>query len=391
VKKAILVLAVAVAGLAVGATQLQATTSKAPSKLIVGDGDHSCKNAGFDSPHAINDAITAASAGQTIKVCAGSYEAVNVTKSITLNGSSLVTTSDQCQTPTTVPATDAKNYSVIDGGVTIADGVDGVKISGFTIQNGDAGVAMNGSSEGVNLTKNVIQANTMGVYFNGGTHDNPNKVQSSCIRSNNTAGPANGNGIYSDQGLDSAQITGNTFYNNHNGNEGGAINLPDGAPDSVLISTNISNANENFVSVTGSTHVVITGNTATHSFGGAVFLDGGNVKTQITTNTFSTGDDDGIGLGGSDPNTQVLIYGNTITGNDSYGIDTSDSGLQGSLISKNTISSNATGGIALLNPADTGNFVTNNKVTSNGLSTGDNCKDADDNTFYSNNVECAPA
>jgi hypothetical protein len=393
VTKAIIVLAVATAALAVGATQLLATTKAAD--LIVGDGTRPCNHADFDSPNGINQAIAAPGAGKTIKVCNGLYNAVNVTESVTLNGTSLLTTSAQCIAQTTNPANDLTKYSVIDGGVTIAPGVDNVKISQFTIKNGsgpqEAGVSMNGSSDGVNVTKNVIQSNVMGVYLNGGTSGNRNKVNGNCIRTNNDTGGANGNGVYSELGLHSAEITGNTFYNNNHGGDGGGINLPVGTIDSVLIGTNIANGNANFVSVTGSTKLRITGNTSTHSLGGAVFLDGDNDKTQITGNTFSSGDDDGIGLGGP-PNTQVLIQGNTISGNASYGIDTNANGLQGSLISKNTIKSNVAGGIALLNANNTGNFVTNNKVTANGLSNADNCKEEPgaDNTFYSNNVECAP-
>ena len=393
-KKAIIVLAVATAALAVGATQLLATTKAAD--FVVGDGTRPCNHTDFDNPNGINQAITAASSGETIKVCNGSYNAVNVTKSVTLNGTSLLTTSAQCVAQTTNPANDLTKYSVIDGGVTIAPGVDNVKISQFTIKNGSgpqgAGVSMNGSSDGVIVTKDVIQSNVMGVYLNGGTSLKPNKVNGNCIRTNNDDGAANGNGVYSDQGLHSAEITGNTFYNNNHAGDGGGINLPAGTIDSVLIGTNIANGNANFVSVTGSTKLLITGNTSTHSFGGAVFLDGNNRKTQITGNTFSGGDDDGIGLGGAPANDQVLIYGNTISGNASYGIDTNANGLTDSLISKNTIKSNVAGGIALLNGGNTGNFVTNNKVTSNGLSNADNCKEEPgaDNTFYSNNVECAP-
>jgi hypothetical protein len=393
VKKAIIVLAVATVALAVGATQLMATTKAAD--WVVGDGTRPCNHTDFDNANGINQAITAASPGQTIKVCNGSYNAVNVTKSVSVNGTSLLTTSAQCLAPASTPATDLTKYSVIDGGVTIAPGVDNVKISQFTIKDSSgpqkAGVSMNASSDGVNLTKNVIQSNVMGVYLNGGTSGNPNKVNNNCIRSNNDNGAANGNGVYSELGLHSAEITGNTFYNNNHGGDGGGINLPAGTIDSVLIGTNIANGNANFVSVTGSTKLRITGNTSTHSLGGAVFLDGSNDKTQITGNTFSSGDDDGIGLG--DPvNTQVLIYGNTISGNASYGVDTNTNGLRGSLISKNTIKSNVAGGIALLNAGNTGNFVTNNKVTSNGLSNADNCKEQPgaDNTFFSNNVECAP-
>ncbi len=63
----------------------------------------------------------------------------------------------------------------------------------------------------------MIQNNTMGVYLNGGSDVTPNKVNSNCIRQNNKPARRSGNGIYSDQDLDSAQITSNSFYNNPSG------------------------------------------------------------------------------------------------------------------------------------------------------------------------------
>jgi hypothetical protein len=381
-KKAFLALTVAVAGLTVGATQLWATTKTAD--VTVGDGVHACSGATFHSAHAINDAILATPAGKTIKVCSGSYNAVNVTKPMTINGTSLLLTTAQCIAPAANPAKDASKYSVIEGGVTL--NADNVKVSGFTIQNnnGGAGITTGTGTDGLTATKNVIQGNTMGVYLNGGAVAG-SKVNGNCIRQNNKSGSASGNGIYSDQGLDSAQINSNAFYNNPSG----GINLPAGSLTDIFIGTNTSEKDSNFVSATGSENLVIKGNTVNHALGGAVFLDGSNTHTQITGNTFQTGDDDGIGIGGP-ANDHVLIYGNTIKSNTTLGIDTNPNGLVDSLISKNTVTSNGDGGIQLLNTGNDGNFITDNAVTLNN-SDADNCVDeGDGNTWFNNNVECTP-
>ena len=383
-KKALFAVGVAAAGLTLGATQLWATNKS--TNIIVGDGVHTCKNANFTGSNAINQAIAATAAGKTIKVCSGSYDSVTVTKPMTVNGTSLLLTTAQCIAPAANPAKDASKYAVIEGGVTV-DGVNNVKVSGFTIQNavGGSGIHTTAATHGLNVTKNVIQNNTMGVYLNGGSNASPNKVNGNCIRQNNKAGSASGNGIYSDQGLDSAQITSNSFYNNPSG----GINLPTGSLTDIFIATNTSEKDGNFVSATGSENLIIKGNTVNHALGGALFLDGDNTHTQITGNTFQTGDDDGIGIGGP-ANDHVLIYGNTIKSNTTLGIDTNTDGLVDSLISKNTVTSNGDGGIQLLHSGNDGNFITDNAVTLNN-SNADNCVDeGDGNTWYNNNAECAP-
>src|SRR4029077_327691 len=133
-KKAFLALAVAAVGFTVGATQILAFTGPKSPDYLVGDGTHKCQNANFTGVNAINQAITASAPGKTIKVCAGSYSAVTVTKSITLNGVSPQMTTAQCITPATNPGKDVTKYSVIEGGVTV-NGIDNVKVSQFTIQN----------------------------------------------------------------------------------------------------------------------------------------------------------------------------------------------------------------------------------------------------------------
>src|SRR6476646_191105 len=101
-KKALLALTVAVVGLTVGATQIWATQKAVD--VTVGDGSHACKGAAFTGPNAINAAIVATTSGKTIKACSGSYNAVTVTKPMTINGTSLLLTTAQCIAPAANPA-----------------------------------------------------------------------------------------------------------------------------------------------------------------------------------------------------------------------------------------------------------------------------------------------
>ena len=385
-KRALLALAVAAVGLTVGATQIFAFTGPKAADILVGDGTHTCKGANLTGPTAIQTAINSATPGKTIKACAGSYTGpVNVTKSVTLNGVSPLMTTAQCIAPAANPGKDASKYTVVEGGFNV-NAIDNVKISQFTIQNSTTGgVNTNAATDGLTLTKNIIQFNVIGVYLNGGPGLKNTSVNGNCIRQNNKSGSASGNGIYSDQGLDSAQINSNSFYNNPSG----GINLPAGSLTDIFVGTNTSEKDSNFVSATGSEDLVIKGNTVNHALGGAVFLDGDNTHMQIIANTFQTGDDDGIAIGGP-PNDHVLIYGNTIKNNTTLGIDTNTDGLVDSLISKNTVTSNGDGGIQLLNTGNDGNFITDNAVTLNNTNA-DNCVDeGDGNTWYNNNAECAP-
>lgn len=390
-KKTLFALAIATVTLGVGASQLLAITPKAPD-FVVDQGTVQCKNPNFTTSNGINLAIAAAAVGKTIKVCPGSYTAVTVTKKVTLNGTAPLVTAAQCIAPATTPATDVNAFPVVEGGFAV-DGVDDVKISQFTIQHAATGVHTTAATDGLTLTKNIVQNNTIGVYLNGGTAVKPSKVNGNCIRRNNQSGASAGSGIYTDQGLAFAQITKNAFYSNNNGGNGGAFNGAAGPMDSLFINGNSSNSDANFVSLAGATNSEISGNNATNTSGGAVFLDGDNWKVNIVGNTFTLGQDDGIGLGGgTNPNEQILIQSNSITSNSTDGIDTNADSLIRSVISQNTISSNGTRGIALVNSGNTGNFVLSNKVTTNGAGTADNCVENSGNnaTWYANNAECTP-
>jgi hypothetical protein len=422
VKRAFFALALAIATGVVGASQLFANPTRSAATTIIvdqqtGSSTKQCNVTGglaaYKTADAINNAIAVASPGDTIDVCPGTYNPVVVNKDkITITGTSVTaTTSAQCLTPATYPATDPLKYAVVDGGgsaaAITADGVDAVKINSLTIQGGTSGVHTTGATNGLVVQTSVIQNNVMGVYLNGGVFDNgtittsddiPDKVKSNCIRRNNNDGSSAGSGIYSDQDLDSAKIQTNTFYKNNHSGDGGAVNLGAGTLTDIQITGNTSNSDANFVSATGSDGLNVNTNTVTGALGGAVWLDGDNADAQITANSFTNGHDDGIGLGdggSASPNDHVLIFGNTITGNASDGIDTSTSdALTHSEIGNNTVSTNGDHGIGLFHNDNTHNFVTGNTVSGNGVVTADNCVDTDKalyhNTWFSNGASCKP-
>lgn len=386
-KKVLLALALA-AALGVGISHLAGagTTKSSASTWIVNDdskGKGKCDHPNFST---IQAAVSSGSvsSGDTLTVCPGAYSETNVTKSLTINGPGTAPTSKNCKNTTKYPYTDPATYAVVTGGFDV-DGVDNVTISGFTLQGGDEGVHTTAATDFLLLRQSVVQSNTIGVYFRG-TH---NTVDSNCIRSNNRAGSASGNGIYS-EGLTTSLITNNSFYNNNNGGSGGGVNLPTGTLDQLTIDTNTSDSDANFVSATGVTNSEIAGNTVTNARGGAIYLTGDNQKVKVTGNTISGGLDDGIAFGTDvAPNDSILVADNTVKSNATQGIDTSTgAALTDSLIGTNTVSGNGSIGIKIGGgaSANTGNFIFKNTVSGNGSP---QCQDlSGGNTFYGNTAGC---
>src|SRR5260221_11573245 len=133
-------------------------TAHAASILIVDD-NLACAGATYST---ISSAVAAASAGDTISVCAGIYpETVNVDKTLHFVGAKAGV--DARSGRTTLSAESV----VVDanGDFIIAGSVNGVTIDGFTIQGAgsdsfttDGIEAFNGSS-GMTVADNIIQNN----------------------------------------------------------------------------------------------------------------------------------------------------------------------------------------------------------------------------------------
>jgi hypothetical protein len=112
----------------------------------------------------IQAAVTAASAGDTINVCAGTYtEEISINKALTILGPN----------NSIAPGTGATRASeaVISGAVTIGSGINGVTLSGFKITSSspadEVGVSIGSNSRNVSITYNDISGFSRGILSQG--------------------------------------------------------------------------------------------------------------------------------------------------------------------------------------------------------------------------------
>ncbi|MEU6220565.1 right-handed parallel beta-helix repeat-containing protein [Streptomyces sp. NPDC047022] len=341
------------------------------STLIVDDDGVQCPTATFTT---IQAAVNAASPGDTIQVCPGTYnEIVSVnTSDLTLVGQ------------TTLPANcdvfvapDPTVDSIIQATTPIGNGIvnlgaDNIHLQGFTIQNnagstfGGYGVNTSVQHSGYLVTNNVIQNNPAGVYFNtsGVTQS---EVASNCIRLNNTgfpAQPASGNGVYSDQGIANAVIDNNAFFQHQNG----AITL-DRFQNTVQVNINhnVSHQDAGLLSIFHSTNSVVSDNTAVDSAFPSIFVADDNHGLQVLRNTIQTSTG-GVEVGtfsvGSD---HVTISDNTISDSTQNGIIVDPGSLSDSTISNNTVTNSANDGVLIQDTSgNSGNLVTTNVLQGSG-------------------------
>ena len=182
----------ALAIVALAATVIFATsmrTTRAASTLVVDD-NSACPGATFTT---IQSAVAAASAGDTIKVCAGTYTG-DVTISVALSNLTLV--GAQANQPYSGRTFGSAGESTVNGTITIQ--APDVSVNGFSITKTDAangvfGVHVKGTGHGAAISNNIFDtivnstpaANTaQAIYLEGGPdnvtiEDNKiNKVQS---------------------------------------------------------------------------------------------------------------------------------------------------------------------------------------------------------------------
>lgn len=334
--------------------------------ILVVDDNMACAGAAFNTIQAAADAATA---GDTVKVCAGSYpETVTVTKTLIFKGAKAgIDARTRANT----------GESVVQGaGGGFAVQANGVVIDGFIVKNATGpGIYLYGAHNGSTVTNNVIKNNTMGIYANS-SGAGLTIVSLNLITDNNTDGSAAGNGIYSDQGLTGGRIKNNQFERNMNA--GVLIAQTATTVDDLTVSGNRSVDNSSFVAIFHGTNVRVKGNITgdtnpadNEAQGSAIFIGGNTAGATVANNIVKNSPFHGIAL-------RMTASGLTVQGNkirnailDGISVTTSTPGA--ATITANDVKYSGQNGIALRD-STTGNTITGNTSVLNSVSDVD-CSD----------------
>jgi parallel beta-helix repeat protein len=318
----------------------------------------------------IQAAVDAAAAGDTIDLRPGTYaENVVVDKQLKIKGAEAPLAS--FNDPNVASIVDPVDDSTADSpGIAFDLQADGVEIEGFTIResgdnvdpNGTIGIRTSASHAGYEIEENVIEGHTIGIYLNSATSTTSTpaktKVEDNIIRDNNRAGTNSGNGIFSDQGLQNAEIEDNQFTG---ANSTASIKIIGGDGETATLQSDIEITDNDFHDTTGAgiyfenvVDSLIDDNDLTNIARSGIQLNGGNERVTIKRNDLeSPGTDNLYGIILSDElsigaNQNNIIKRNHITNAGLTGIEIHDSSLN--IIKRNKIEGSKGG--ALTNPAD---------------------------------------
>ncbi|MBA2495337.1 MAG: right-handed parallel beta-helix repeat-containing protein, partial [Acidobacteria bacterium] len=317
--------------------------------LIVDD-DLACPGATFST---ISAAVAAAIAGDTIQVCAGTYnEFVTVDKTLTIlgaqNGVDARTRTDAIGTESVVNSTGSPGFDV---GFYVR--ANGVVINGFIVQDGTTGIFTEDTFSGYQILNNIIQNNTIGLYLNNNGAQQT-IVRNNAFKTNNLPGSASGDGIYSDQGarvlIDANSFTGHTADSM----------IFTGTQSNITVLGNQFTSNNKSMVFLGVNRAVVMGNTVTTPLEKAIELDGGNNNVLITCNTIVNSPVYGISVINpheAGPNTDVRINNNNIQGNLAAGLEVSVIGYTGTINAENNYWGSPTGPTIASNPGGTGDKI----------------------------------
>jgi nitrous oxidase accessory protein NosD len=364
--KTLIIFATLVLSVTVALTFGNRKSAAAPATLIVDD-DLSCPGATYPT---ISAAVLAASPGDTIKVCPGTYnELVNVNKQLTIEGAQAGVDA-RLVSRTGLPATE----SVVNGtagSTSFYVTANNVTLNGFTVQNNTngnvfgAGIVLGAGTSGASVVNNIVQNNIVGLYLANGT-GNPALIQFNLFRNNTQIGPAGGHGIYSDQFVAGGPIKNATI--DSNGFTGNTWGVGMSNTDTVNPNTNLTVSNNNFTANSRGMYFFATsnssvrGNRITNSstpvrYGIGFF--GGDSGFTVNCNTIQNNPGEGIvvedDLGA--PNSNISINDNIIAGNATDGLNVASAGYTGTLNAERNWWGSPTGPTIASNPGGTGDKI----------------------------------
>ncbi len=359
--------AIAVIVPATCAMSFAVTNAHASSVLLVDDNLTQCPTAQYTT---INAAVAAASAGDTIQVCAGIYpETVTVDKQLTFTGAK---SGVDARSSRGGLATELVVDS-INGGFLINGDVNGVRIDGFTITGagsdsvGADGIEAFAGSSGITVVNNIVRDNLEGINFQNPDASQPALIQHNYFLNNDNGSTAEGGtGVFISNGpANSTSITQNRF----SGHRETAVNFAGSSNHSVglVVNDNQSSNDSTFVVATNSDNALVDGNKITFSgsTNGTAILDfGGNNNLRIVNNTVKGGSGSGTsGIKLADfsgaPSVGTTVSGNKVSGR-YWGIRVS-AAYTSALINGNNVANSSQVGILV--QAGSGNDITHNKVS----------------------------
>jgi hypothetical protein len=306
VKKSVLGLAAVVC--AVGLLALGGVAQAATVRYVStggNDGGNDC-SAEATPCATVGHAVAEATAGDTVKVAAGTYaESVTVDKSLTLLGAQAGIDARGRNAAGLEDAGESV-LSVAGGGdLTLSGGsvtVDGFKIVDSSV-NG-SGIFIHGATD--NVIRDDIFDAVEGYASNGefaGTTFRHDRVENSRIGFESDLAPA------SNVTIDANKFINTAWYD---------LNFIEGGSGDVVSNNEATGATEaNFGVLFKTTGAKVTGNTVTEREASAVYLGGSTVGTVISGNTFTGVKSSGVSVydevGG--PNRSFEVVGNTLTDN----------------------------------------------------------------------------
>jgi parallel beta-helix repeat protein len=362
--------------LAIALVMAPLPASAAPATLVV-DGDNfasatDCNDAVTPAYPNITLAIAAATSGDTVKVCPGTYpestfpgQPLHVDKTLTLLGAQA--------------GEDARDPRGPESIVTNPQGTwldaDNIVIDGFTIQDSTVnaftgyGIWMGGKA-GTQVLNTIFQNNIIGLGLSNPPNSPQVLIQHNLFQNNNNPGSASGTGIYSDQfeakgSVDNVLITENAFKGNVDSGVDISHTDTTQAFSNLEVSHNSFDQNGRGIVLFDTDNTSIHNNSITNStFTGsaAIRIFDANSNLSIMHNNLFTGtgrgirisDIDAVDVGTPNPSSAVVINYNNIEVFADEGLLVSDGGHVGTVDATCNYWNSATGPTNLSNPGGTG-------------------------------------